>query len=320
MNSKPVILTHGDLDGMTSAIMLLRRLPPETRVIITNGQKLLSELDKIAAASDVPPDIFIADIPLVARYVDRVESAIRRLVEQESRVHLYDHHLCWQDAALCERFRSACTTLVVDAGKTTAAALVWKHYLKTARDAQHWLQMLSEKNASADPTIRLHFGILAALMQPQHWKMTASTLKALAHEKPLSEEQNKMAEWYYEEHLPRERAIVDSAEVITTAAGRRIAWLDLRDEKQHFSVSKAAIEKHGAELAATVIRSGVLLGGASIDEGLDLTFLHGRHEHDGIGFNVVGHKSPVKFVPLEGDVTDEFVQAIRSFVFKALLS
>ena len=40
-----LIFTHGDLDGMVSAILLLHRLPMVTPIKVTNGERLATELE-----------------------------------------------------------------------------------------------------------------------------------------------------------------------------------------------------------------------------------------------------------------------------------
>lgn len=318
MSKRAVILAHGDLDGMVSAILLLKRLPENTPVIIANVRTLNRELRRLAEASARPQEVYVADIPLDGSTVNQVESCARRLRDLGVRIHVYDHHLSSNAARARERLAGYCATFVVDARRTTAAALVWKHFLGAPPDARRWLELLSKKSDSNDPSIREHFGILAALMQPRHWKMTPATLRALACDASLTDEQKGLADWYYEEHLPRARHLAESAEILTTLRGRKLAWLDLRAERDSFFLAKLAAEIHGVSLAAHAIHNGVVLGAESIDQGLDLSALHGEHERAGIQFSVAGHKSPVKFSPGGGETTDSFVAVVKEFILAEL--
>ena len=58
--------------------------------------------------------------------------------------------------------------------------------------------------------------------------------------------------------------MAEDAEILTTRGGKRLAWLDLRQEKGPMNVAPHAVETHGVELVATVIRGAILLGGRSI--------------------------------------------------------
>lgn len=318
MSRRAVILAHGDLDGMVSAIMLLRCLPEDTSVVIANVRSLGEELRRLAEMSHRPQNIYVADIPVNDRTADQVEFHVRRLHELGVEIHVYDHHSSWDAHKLRGRFAACCARFIVDAERTTAAALVWKHYLDASPDARRWLELLSKKDGSDDPAVREHFGVLAALMQRRHWEMTSAALKVLATGTPLSGSQKGLADWYYEEHIPRARYLTESAEILTTLRDRKLAWFDLRAERDSFFLAKLAAEIHGVSLTAQAIYNGVVLGGESIDRGIDLGALHGEHERAGIRFSIAGHRSPVKFSPVGGRATDSFVAAVREFILAEL--
>ena len=125
--------------------------------------------------------------------------------------------------------------------------------------------------------------------------------------------------WYVNEHLQQERLLAENVEVFETQHGQRIGWLDLRDEAGLYSnISKLVVEYHSVDLMASVIRNGVVLGGASIDRGIDLSFLHGFHSFEGRSLEVVGHKSPVRFRPVDGEVNNEFVHAVKNLIIEKI--
>ncbi len=311
------ILTHGDLDGMVSAILLLQRLPDTTTIKITNGEKLPDELEKLAASDRGPSAIYMADLPLVAAVAGRVRAAIASITGASRAVHVYDHHLGWQSAD-GEAVRRLCKTFIVSTKKTTAAAIVWACFLEADLASQRWLKLLAEKDRSTQDDIRRDFGILAALTQRQHWKLQDTALRELASGGIVSEQTRRLADWYYDVHRPREKEIAGRAEVFAARSGQKIAWLDLRAENGHVMVARDAIQQHGVALMATVIAKGVMLGGPSIDQGTDLTVLHGQHEMDGVRITVAGHKSPVRISPTNGTVDDRFVAAARALIVDRL--
>ena len=79
-------------------------------------------------------------------------------------------------------------------------------------------------------------------------------------------------------------------------------------------VVRDAIEQHHVELVVTVIAKGVMVNGPAIDQGVDMTSLHNEHVVGEVKFVVVGHKSPVRVSPMDGDVDGAFVAAARDFV------
>lgn len=307
------VLAHGDLDGVVSAILVLRGLTSaDTNVRITNGEHLHRELRRLAGDASLPERLFILDIPLQPARRAQVAAAWRGLSERGVGVHLYDHHHGWNEAP---EVAPLCTVCRVDTTGSTAAALVWRGLSRGDRRSHVWLRLLSEKGDSSDPDIVGRFGLLAALMQPQHHAHTEAVLKALARDDELSDEYRALAAWYYEVQVPREQAAASRAEVLTTRAGRRVGWLDLRQHDGYLLVAGQVVETLGTDLAAIVTRRAVILGGHSVNEGTDLTCLHGEHTVDGVRLAVVGHKSPVRMDPVSSrEVTDESVEAARALV------
>lgn len=311
------LLTHGDLDGFVSAILVLKSLPADDVTIrITNGKCLKSELRSLVAVSPPPQQVFITDLPLLAVHSTGVIATIRDLARNGTGVHVYDHHRGWDDQP---EARTACVSYCVDTRKTTAAAIVWRERHEDGNGSQEWLRLLSEKANSKDQAIVDRFGLLAALMQPQHYGQAECVLKALAKGGKLLPEHQALSRWYYSEHVDREKMVASGAQVLIAQSGRRIGWIDLRQEEGFLLVSRLIAEKHGVTVVGTVIREAVLLGGGSIDRGTDLTFLHGEHSVDGVRLAVAGHKSPVRISALDAGVdADRFVAAARKLILERL--
>lgn len=308
------ILTHSDLDGMVSGILLLRAVSQDASIRITNGEKLLEEMSFLAGLPKPPQDVYLADIPLVSHARTILLGHVAELKQKSCRMHVYDHHHGWESAQTKDLF----ATFVIDVRKTTAAAIVWRELLRTDAPSQRWLRLLSEKDRSADPQIVEHFGLLAALTQPMHKIHAETAIRTLASGGKLSPEQKALSCWYFDIHMPKEHEIASQAEIFTTSHGYKLAWIDLRPYQERFSVSLRACEMHGADVVATVISGGVLLGGKSIDQGIDLSFLHGEHTINNEIATIVGHKSPVRISPKVGLMTDSFVMAVRMFIIDRL--
>ena len=316
--SQVCIVTHGDLDGMVSAILVLTAIDSGAAIQISNARHLATHLERLASRPVVPAKVLITDIPLAEEQASRVAQAVAHLTELGAEVHIYDHHIGWDNTLEAKDIQKRCMAFCVESGRTTAAAVIWRELLPGDRKSQRWLQLLAERDRSTDREIVRDFRTLAALMQRQHWHHTETVLKALAAGAELSREHAALATWYQQTQAKTERQIASQAEVITSEHGTRIGWIDLRTHRGHLHVSPHIIEKFGVDLVASVIFNGLLVGGKGIDRGIDLQPLHGQHTHAGIKMTIAGHRSPVRIDPANGKMDDDFVNAAKEFLLASV--
>jgi hypothetical protein len=303
---------------MVSGILLLTKLGPDTKVKIASASKLAKAIYKETADLESISNVYIADLPLDRACIEEVYSALEMLTKKGAKLHLYDHHFGWNEPTNALRFRPLFQTYEVNEKKTTAAVLIWYEFLNRDLDCQRWLELISKKDNSPDESVSDDFRLLAALMQPKYARRKSEIMHCLATGMNI-EDRKEIVNWYVNEHLQQERLLAENVEVFETQHGQRIGWLDLRDEEGLYSnISKLVVEYYSVDLMASVIRNGVVLGGASIDRGIDLSFLHGFHSFEGISLEVVGHKSPVRFRPVDGEVTSEFVHAVKSLIVETI--
>lgn len=174
---------------------------------------------------------------------------------------------------------------------------------------------MREKDQSADTGICRDFYALLALMHPTNYRHTGTLLREMAAGEIVSDLRVQLANGYRAEHLPRERALVERAEIITTQRGHRIAWVDARGIEGPCNVAKRVIEQYGVDLVATVIPHAVLFGADGIDRGINLQPLHGTDEQDGVRLEVVEHRSPVRIQPQGPSISDDaFYRAVRNYI------
>ncbi len=75
------------------------------------------------------------------------------------------------------------------------------------------------------------------------------------------------------------------------------------------------IDRHGVELVATVDKHGVVPGTASVDAGVDLSFLHGAHQQLGTWFRTVGDIAARSgSFPAMETCPREFLAAVRDVI------
>jgi len=308
------VVTHGDPDGMVSAILVLTAIDTEATIQISNATHLATHLERLANRPKAPAKVFITDIPLAADRGSQVAQTVGHLTECGTEVHIYDHHVGWDNTPAAEDIQKRCAAFCVESGRTTAAAVIWRELLSGDRQSQRWLKLLAERDRSADPAIARDFGILAALMQRQHWHHTETVLKAMAAGEELSQEHVALASWHQQTQAKKERVAASRAEVITSEHGTRIGWVDLRTHRGPLHVAPHIIELFGVDLVASVIFNRILVGGDGIDRGVDLQPLHGHHTHAGVEMTIAGHRSPIRIDPTNGQVDEKFINAAREFL------
>ncbi len=84
-----VIVTHTDLDGLTSAALLLRKLGRYDRLFFIQPHQLHRALNQVPNASEV----YISDLGVNPANFDRVKAQVRRVIESGGSVEWFDHHV-----------------------------------------------------------------------------------------------------------------------------------------------------------------------------------------------------------------------------------
>jgi len=314
MSLSTVIVTHGDPDGMVSAILLLR-LHPEAALEFDNDRTLARRLRDLAAAEPPPGAVFISDIPLGSDQHEPVRTALEALTARGTAVHLFDHHRGWRDRP--EVLRLLARACVTDDDGGTAAALIKVALLPGDAMAGFWLSVLSNRERS--PQTATHFALLTALRQRENYGRNKGILRALAQDATIRPEWAALAE---EHRACEERALAEAlaaSETLTTTQGRRVGWLDRRDHRTRIFVGDRPMQAQRWDLVATVEVRKVRLGGPHINQGVSLGFLHGTHDVSGVSLQVAGHDSPVAITPLgRGGSADNFLRAVRQLIVEKL--
>ncbi len=62
-NSKAIIITHGDVDGMVCAAQLIRREKSNCNLFFSNAKYIKSSLYRILQSSQKPVRVYVSDIP-----------------------------------------------------------------------------------------------------------------------------------------------------------------------------------------------------------------------------------------------------------------
>jgi hypothetical protein len=311
--SVAVILTHGDLDGMACAIMLLRCYP-DAALRFGNDRTLARDVRAVAEMEPPPAELLIADIALDPRQHDTVGGALRAVVARGTIVRVFDHHAGWEGHP---ELPELLTTFCVDAQRTTAAVLVRQECLPHDGEAAFWLSVLSRKQSS--PATAAHFDLLAALQDPANYGCNEAILRALARDRTILPEWQTLTDEHDQHRTEAQARALADAETLVTAGGLRLGWIDRRGQAERVFIGAEVLQERDWDLSASVMARKVVLGGAHIDSGVSLRFLHGTHTVDGIRLQVAGHDTPVAITLLDRATSSaDFEAAVRKLILQSL--
>ena len=120
-SSEVVIITHTDLDGLSSAALILKHVGRIDRFYFAQPHQLHAVLSKVPNKSQV----FIADIGINESTLPKVIKQLERLVTSGATIKWFDHHV-W-DAEWVSKIKDVGVELYVD--RSTCAAGVVAKYL-----------------------------------------------------------------------------------------------------------------------------------------------------------------------------------------------
>jgi len=118
--SEVVIVTHTDLDGLSSAALILKYVGCATRFYFAQPHQLHAVLNKVSNKACV----YIADLGANASTLPKVVKQLNRIISSGGRVMWFDHHV-W-DEEWINVIRNTGTDLYVDRS-TCASGVVAKH-------------------------------------------------------------------------------------------------------------------------------------------------------------------------------------------------
>jgi len=127
--SEVVVITHTDLDGLSSAALILRYAGCIDRFYFAQPHQLYAVLNKVPNKAYV----YIADLGVNAPTLPKVIKHIQRIVMSGGRVKWFDHHV-W-DKEWVARIRNAGVDLYIDRN-TCAAGVVAKYLGLEGKDVE----------------------------------------------------------------------------------------------------------------------------------------------------------------------------------------
>ncbi len=125
------IITHTDLDGVSSAAIILRVLgvaPDEARILFAEPYNLHNVLKGVVDGINKDDLLVICDLSLNKDTYESIKPMLEALTKREALVEWYDHHV-W-DEEWVEGIRGAGVKLVIDRS-TCAAGVVYKYAPKS---------------------------------------------------------------------------------------------------------------------------------------------------------------------------------------------
>jgi len=123
-NSKAIIITHGDVDGMVCAAQLIRREKSNCNLIFSNAKYIELSLYRLMQLSIKPGRVYVSDIPANLEVVNSMSS----LSENGTEIFWIDHHP-WQDGVK-EAIQDYCVRIVYNESLQTPAGILMGSWLK----------------------------------------------------------------------------------------------------------------------------------------------------------------------------------------------
>ena len=117
---KKIVITHTDLDGIVSAVLVIRHLGSYDRLYLTQPHKLSKVLNRIPNGSLV----YITDLGINPYIIDEVINHIKRIIGHGGKVYWFDHHV-WEDEWI-SKMKEVGVNIYVDRS-TCGAGVVYKY-------------------------------------------------------------------------------------------------------------------------------------------------------------------------------------------------
>jgi len=239
---KSIILTHGDIDGIASAAIILRylkedmKIPREdVKVIFTGPSTLLEELKKISEIKGLL--IYITDISLNLTNAEEVKSEIKRIKNNENKIFWMDHHQ-WREEDIRDLEKTV-DMIIVD--KTSSAARIVYEKLMKNDEISKKISMYADDIDTLTDKFSESF-ILRTLTLRKEWKekLLEKFLRGVFWDDEISLEAKNIEEKAREELDKAYKKV----KTFYTKSGLKFGFIDLRNVKTPKSwISRKISEK-----------------------------------------------------------------------------
>lgn len=271
-----LIITHGDVDGMTCAAQLIRREHGDYRVRYSNARWIAGKLR--AALTYSPARVYVTDIPADEQAVE----AVQELSEAGVEVFWIDHHP-WDDG-LIERLQRLCAHVEHKEALSTPAGVLLGAWL----DDTYCRQIANICYASEKGTEweRNWFRLLSSYTA----KCWDDVLERLAYDQPFTSDDLRRIGTQIEYEELAERVLAEKPHVMHTASGAQLAVYDMSANPGVY-LGKKVFAHHPVDYCLIRISAHKWQIATNPRARLDMSNLVGFHERNGLQIRVGGRPS-----------------------------
>ncbi len=254
-----MIIAHGDVDGVISAVIAARSLGEDAEFYFSGPRSIDRALSILPGGGD---KLLIVDIAVNPDKVKDVEDQLRRLSESGWRITWIDHH-AWPSEAI-ERFSKYADMRI---RRALSAARVVLEELGGDEYEEELVAIADDADTAtyADERAKMYNALTRDKGKREY------LLKALLNGRLVDE---KVKEWAMEKIREQERAVEDGirhSRIEETRGGRKFAVIDLRPKGGPGSlISKRLAEEWGVEFSLVIYSCSKFSLYAGKDKGANL--------------------------------------------------
>lgn len=279
-NSKAIIITHGDVDGMVCAAQLIRREKSNCDLIFSNAKYIKSSLSRILRSSQKPSRVYVSDIPANLEVI-KILSA---LSENGTEIFWIDHHP-WQDGVK-EGIENYCACIVYNESLQTPAGILMGRWLKDEDPYYDQIGRICYAYEKGTDWERNWFRLLSSYIG----NSDRDVLERLAYNRDFTEGDLQRIEQKKEDEQKAEDILKNRPQVMETKSNKTMAVYDTSANKGIFLGHKV-FEHHDVDYCLIRISKTKWQLACNPSKKYSMKHLMGEQNIKGHTFSLAGRKN-----------------------------
>ena len=275
MSETAVIVTHGDVDGMTCAAQLIRRERGECRIVYSNATWVARHLQRVLESH--PSRVYITDIPCNERAADVAE----QMTAQGAGVHWIDHH-GWS-GELLDRMNRSCARVIHNEAINTPAGVLLGAWLKDEVPYCVRVGRICYASERGTDWERDWFRLLSSYVG----RSDRAVLDRLAYEGEFTADDMRRIESQRQLEVQAEEILAAEPRTVTTHSGKRLAVYDTSITPGLYLGGKV-FRHHSVDYCLIRVAEHKWQLASNPSSGLRLDGLAGAHDLNGLQIRVAG--------------------------------
>ena len=278
MTDVALIITHGDVDGMTCAAQLIRHESGQCEVLYSNAHYIVGKLSQVLRRKPLPERLYITDIPAD----ENVPEVIEKLTKSGVAVFWIDHHP-WPEG-LDGRLAKFCSKLIHNVAMSTPAGVLVGQWLGETDPYCQQISRICYAYEKGTHWERNWFRLLASYVG----KSTQVVLERLAFNRDLTPDDLIRIAAKEDDEKKTDLLLKEPNPPVLTASRRRMVTFDISAEKRKLFLGQKVFDYHNVHYALVRISAHKWQLATNPLEKLDISCLGKRQDLDGMSVRVGG--------------------------------